>query len=112
MKDHSYFDSINNLCWEQILQKLGLSAKKTPKGWLKKCLFHKESHASLLLCTEESMRFFCLGCHRMGDKFDFVWLIKFGEFGGTLARKGTARWFEKHFGIPSPYRKTRKRKKD
>ena len=105
-----YFNKVNELRWDEILHKLGLTIP-VPKGSYMqsrymKCMLHKPHRGkkSPLCLVGEVLHdpiWYCFSCHEGGTKFHFVSSILTRNL---CAFKETARWFEKKFGIPSPYR--------
>jgi DNA primase len=115
MPSKQYLATIDSLDWKNLLKKLGLATtmlKEQPKysGYLR-CFLHKnDNKASLCLYKKDvNIKWCCFGCRKGGDKFDFVSLFLFGN---KQEWKRTARWFEKHFGIPSPYREIKLRNRE
>jgi len=102
MLDDKYVYAVNCPSWGEIFKKLGLTIPPIRNDFTlnryMKCFLHKEKTASLSLVERKSF-WYCFGCHEGGDKFHFVSVFLFQR-----NYKRTARWFEKKFGIPSPYR--------
>ncbi len=112
MPSRQYLEALDSLRWEEILIKLGINLPKNVNrsSIYIKCFLHKEETASMNLVSNSFfLKFYCYGCHEAGDKFDFVALFKFHD---RRAFRRTARWFEKKFGIPSPYRHVKFKKRE
>ena len=92
-----YYQQIQKIPWKSILKILGLQAKKINHGLKIKCIFHEEKTPSLRF-FDDSGKYFCYGCRKKGDKFDFVaFFIKRGN--KTAAMK----FFARHFSLPLPF---------
>jgi len=86
-----YYIDVRAIHWVDVLNRLGYHPKKRGKALVIRCVFHKETTASLTLYR--GGRFVCHGCGKDGDVFDFVLYRMGGD-----SRKAI-RFIAKKFGI-------------
>ncbi|MFH1405091.1 MAG: CHC2 zinc finger domain-containing protein [Patescibacteria group bacterium] len=85
----------DNVSWEDLLQKLGLSYKRKGDGLWICCRFHQEKTASMRLSSEKGL-FYCYGCGCGGTQIHFISRL-------LNSRHATIIWFWRKFKIPSPF---------